>query len=390
MSDVRSITLIGSTGSIGTSTCSVARESRGRIRITGLAAHRSWEKMRDQVLEFRPDHVALVDEDAARKLRESLPAGIDCEIHSGADSLRHLAALPDTDTAICAVLGAAGIPPVVSAIRAGKDVGLANKEALVAGGAFITHLAREHGVTLIPIDSEHSAIFQCLRGERTEEIHQLVVTASGGPFRQFTPDRLQTVTRAEALDHPNWEMGEKITIDSASLMNKGLEVIEAHWLFGLDYTDIRVLVHPQSIIHSMVEFRDGSVIAQLGIADMRTPIQFAISFPERWEIGYLPRLDLAQIGSLTFEEPDMDRFPCLGLAFKCGKLGDTYPTVLNAANEIAVSRFLADRITFLDIPRVIEGVLETHDSLPASSLEEILEADGWARSEATRIADRVS
>ncbi|MBI4865713.1 MAG: 1-deoxy-D-xylulose-5-phosphate reductoisomerase [Candidatus Wallbacteria bacterium] len=389
MTAPRSIGVIGSTGSVGRSTCSVVRESAGRLRIAGLAAHSNWELMLQQVREFGPAHAALVDEAAAGKLREALGPGSGCEVHAGPASLETIASLPEIETAVCAALGAAGIPPVVAAIRAGKTVGLANKEVLVAGGSFITALAREKGVTLIPIDSEHSAIFQCLRGERVAEVHSLLLTASGGPFRMVPAEALATVTRAEALRHPNWVMGEKITIDSASLMNKGLEVIEAHWLFGLGYDRIRVMVHPQSIVHSMVEFCDGSLIAQLGIADMRIPIQFAVSHPERWPIDYLPRLDLAAIATLTFEEPDLDRFRCLRLAFQCGKKGGTYPTVLNAANEIADERFLGERIRFIDIPNVIEGVLDRHESAPANDLETILSADGWARREAGRIAESV-
>ncbi|MBI3893485.1 MAG: 1-deoxy-D-xylulose-5-phosphate reductoisomerase [Candidatus Wallbacteria bacterium] len=385
----RCISIIGSTGSVGRSTLSVVRESAGLLAIGGLAAHSNWELLLEQVLEFRPSHAGLVDEDAARQLRDALPRDRTCEVHAGPGALETIASLPAVETAVCAALGAAGIPPVVAAIRAGKTIGLANKEVLVAGGSFITALAREHSATIIPIDSEHSAILQCLRGERASEVRSLVLTASGGPFRQLPADRLAQVTRAEALKHPNWVMGEKITIDSASLMNKGLEVIEAHWLFGLGYDRIRVIVHPQSIVHSMVEFCDGSVIAQLGIADMRIPIQFAVSHPDRWPIEYLPRLDLLAIGSLTFEEPDLDRFRCLALAFQCGKMGGTFPAVLNAANEIAVDRFLQERLRFVDIPSVIEGVLERHEGHPAVDLESVLTADGWARREAQRIAEHV-
>ena len=386
MGPARCLGVIGSTGSIGRNTCAVVRESGGRLRIAGLAAHSSWRLLLEQAIEFRPSHVGLVEPAAAAQLRAALPAGLDCEVLDGPGSLAAIAELPETDTAVCAALGSAGIQPVVAAIRAGKRVGLANKEVLVAGGAFITELVGRHGVTLLPIDSEHSAIFQCLRGETTAEASRIILTASGGPFRGFGLERLASVTKEQALRHPNWTMGQKITIDSATLMNKGLEVIEAHWLFGLPYDRLRVMVHPQSIIHSMVEFHDGSVIAQLGIADMRLPIQFALSYPERWPIGYLPRLDLTAVGSLTFEEPDLESFRCLKLAFTCGEKGGTFPAVLNAANEVAVAEFLAGHLRFLDIPGLLEEVLGHHDGLPATSLDDILAADAWARAEAARVA----
>jgi 1-deoxy-D-xylulose-5-phosphate reductoisomerase len=386
MDPARCLGVIGSTGSIGRNTCTVVRESAGRLRIAGLAAHSNWQLLLEQAVEFRPSHIGLVDPEAAAKLRAALPAGLACEVLDGPASLTAIAELPETDTAVCAALGSAGIPPVAAAIRAGKRVGLANKEVLVAGGAFITELVRRHGVRLLPIDSEHSAIFQCLRGENAAEAERIILTASGGPFRGFDREKLAGVTLAQALRHPNWTMGRKITIDSATLMNKGLEVIEAHWLFGLPYDRLRVMVHPQSIIHSMVEFHDGSIMAQLGIADMRLPIQFALSFPERWPIGYLPRLDLTAIGTLTFEEPDLENFRCLALAFVCGEKGGSYPAVLNAANEVAVAEFLAEHIRFPDIPRILEAVLERHDGHPATDLESVLAADKWARTEALRVA----
>jgi 1-deoxy-D-xylulose-5-phosphate reductoisomerase len=291
------------------------------------------------------------------------------------------------DTVLTAVTGTVGLLPTIKAIEAGKDIALANKETLVAAGGLVMSKIAEKGVKLLPVDSEHSAIWQCLNGEPKETVSKLILTASGGPFRQATKSEMVNITPEMALKHPNWNMGSKITIDSATLMNKGLEVLEAHWLFNIDLTDIEVVVHPQSIIHSMVEFRDGSVMAQLGIPDMRTPIQYALSYPSRWP-NKLPRLDLLSAAQLTFEAPDLERFPCLGLAYQAGKKGGTMPAVLNAANEVAVARFLNNDINFLDIPRILNAMMEKHQVMDNPDLDDILAADRWAREMAKDILVR--
>lgn len=377
---IKGVSILGSTGSIGCQALDVL-DGRPDFRIVGLAAGKNIELLREQIKKYRPLLVSVEKEDDALTLAREF-AGKGFEILWGSEGLRAVASHPAAGVVITAVTGTAGLLPTVEAIRAGKDIALANKETLVAAGSLVTGLAAGKGVNILPVDSEHSAIWQCLRGSRPGEVESIILTASGGPFRK-EPD-LEKVTVSMALAHPNWSMGKKITVDSATLMNKGLEVIEARWLFGLDYDRIRVVIHPQSIIHSMVEFRDGSVMAQLGLPDMRLPIQYALTYPDRLP-GSVPRLDPAKIGALTFEPPDTGRFPLLDLAYRVGGRGGTLPAVMNAANEVAVELFLAGRIKFTAIYRVVEEVVGRHDITDRPDLEEILEADRWARERARQV-----
>ena len=377
---IKGVSILGSTGSIGRQALDVL-DGRPDFRIVGLAAGKNIKLLREQIKRYGPLLVSVEKEDDALALAREF-AGKVPEILWGSQGLRAVASHPTAGVVITAVTGTAGLLPTVEAIRAGKDIALANKETLVAAGSLVTSLAAGKGVNILPVDSEHSAIWQCLRGSRPGEVESIILTASGGPFRK-EPD-LERVTVSMALAHPNWSMGKKITVDSATLMNKGLEVIEARWLFGLDYDRIRVVVHPQSIIHSMVEFRDGSVMAQLGLPDMRLPIQYALTYPDRLP-GNVPRLDPAKISALTFEPPDTGRFPLLDLAYRVGGRGGTLPAVMNAANEVAVELFLAGRIRFTAIYRVVEEVVGRHDIIDRPGLEEILEADCWARERARQV-----
>jgi len=377
---IKGVSILGSTGSIGRQALDVL-DGRPDFRIVGLAAGKNIKLLREQIKRYGPLLVSVEKEDDALALAREF-AGKVPEILWGSQGLRAVASHPTAGVVITAVTGTAGLLPTVEAIRAGKDIALANKETLVAAGSLVTSLAAGKGVNILPVDSEHSAIWQCLRGSRPGEVESIILTASGGPFRK-EPD-LERVTVSMALAHPNWSMGKKITVDSATLMNKGLEVIEARWLFGLDYDRIRVVVHPQSIIHSMVEFRDGSVMAQLGLPDMRLPIQYALTYPDRLP-GNVPRLDPAKISALTFEPPDTGRFPLLDLAYRVGGRGGTLPAVMNAANEVAVELFLAGRIRFTAIYRVVEEVVGRHDIIDRPGLEEILEADRWARERARQV-----
>lgn len=374
---MKSLSILGSTGSIGLSTLDVVRQHPERFTITGLAEGHDVSLLAEQIREFKPGIVSVRDEESAGRLRELL--GLEQpEIHWGIDGAAAVGAAEGSDTVVSAIVGAAGLVPTVTAIKAGKDIALANKETLVVAGQLVSDLVKEHNVTLLPIDSEHSAIFQSLTGHRNEDIERIILTASGGPFRQTPAEDLKDVSPEKALKHPQWSMGAKITIDSATLMNKGLEVIEAHWLFNMPAEKISVVVHPQSIIHSMVEYVDGCVMAQLGAPDMRAPIAYAIAWPERCESG-IQKLDLTKIGTLTFEEPDTERFPSLRLAFEALKAGRTYPAVLNAANEIAVAAFLDKKTGFTDIPAIVDKTMQAHEAYTPSSLEEYLAADRWAR-----------
>ncbi len=362
-----------------------------RFELFGLAAAGGrLELLAAQVERFRPRVVAVADADAGRRLvtlmdgREGVGG---TEIWSGPDSLARLAALSEVDQVLIAVVGAAGLRPTLAAAKAGKAIALANKEALVAAGFLVMAEAREHHAELVPVDSEHSAIYQCLGGLKNPHLRKLILTGSGGPFRTRPSESLRQVTVAEALVHPNWRMGSKITIDSATLMNKGLEVIEAHWLFGADFERIEVVIHPQSIVHSLVEFVDGSVLAQLGWPDMRLPIQFALSAPSRWQSSLRP-LSLVEAGRLEFEVVDEAKFPSLRYAYEAGRIGWTMPAVLNAANEVAVAAFLAEEIAFADIPAVVREVMERHEVHKESTLEAVLAADSWARAEARRMVRR--
>ncbi|MBM6997105.1 1-deoxy-D-xylulose-5-phosphate reductoisomerase [Paenibacillus sp. DXFW5] len=373
---MKKIALIGSTGSIGTQTLDVIRAYPEEFRLEGLAAGTNIELFARQVHEFRPRKASVATKELADRIRPQLPEGV--ELHYGDQGLIEVAAGTDADTVVTAIVGSAGLPATLAAIEEGKHIALANKETLVTAGHLVTELARRKGVALLPVDSEHSAIFQCLNGEHPEEVRQITLTASGGSFRDLTREQLRDVTVEDALKHPNWAMGAKITIDSATMVNKGLEVIEAHWLFGLPFEQIGVLLHPESIIHSFVEYRDGSVIAQLGTPDMRVPIQYALTYPHRWTSA-AKRLSLAEIGKLHFREMDFDRFPCLRLAFECGKIGGTATSVYNAANEAAVARFLKGEIPFLQIETIIETALAKHEVQARPDLEAIREADRWAR-----------
>lgn len=381
---MKGLAILGSTGSIGVTTLDVVGRFPDRFRVEALAAGRKVALLAEQAERFRPRLVSLADASAAREFRERLPS-YEGEVLHGPAGLEAVATAEGASLVVSALVGAVGLLPTLRAIEAGRDVALANKEVLVVAGELVTTKARQHGVRLLPLDSEHNAIFQVLAGHRREDVRRLVLTASGGPFLRRAAEDLFRVTREDALRHPTWNMGEKITIDSASLMNKGLEVIEAHWLFGLPADQIDVLVHPQSIVHSMVEYVDGSVLAQMGVPDMAIPISFVLAYPERLPMGHLPRLDLVRAARLEFESPDRTRFPCLGLAYRALQEGGTVPAVLNAANEVAVEAFLAGRIGFMGLPQLVERVLDRHAPLPAQDLETLLHADDWARSEAEAV-----
>jgi len=386
---VKNLAILGSTGSIGQSALAVVDAHPDRLRVAALAAGDNAALLAEQVARYRPDIVGMATADGADRLKACLAeaageGGRACgsdsiEIVSGPDGLIAVATHPAVDIVICASAGTAGLEAVLAAIEGGKTVALANKEVLVMAGQLVTEAARRRGVAILPVDSEHNAIHQCLHGRDRSEIRRLILTASGGPFREFGAEALDQVDATAALQHPTWRMGRKITIDSATLMNKGLEVIEAHWLFGVSADQIDVVIHPQSIVHSMVELRDGSVIAQLGITDMRLPIQYACSYPERWETQSLPTLDLARAGRLDFHAPARDRFPCLDLAYRALRTGGTLPVVLNAANEIAVEHFLDGKLGFTDIPRVIEGTMDAHDVENVTTLEVVRRVDRWSR-----------
>jgi 1-deoxy-D-xylulose-5-phosphate reductoisomerase len=388
---MKRITILGSTGSIGWSTLDVIGRHPESYRIHALTAHRNVKTLVEQCLAYRPDVAVMVDPEAARQAREHLrAAGCETEVRSGAEALVTVAQAPDTDQVMAAIVGAAGLLPTLAAAQAGKRVLLANKEALVVSGALLLDAVRQSGAVLLPIDSEHNAIFQCLPDGRTAPgVERILLTASGGPFRTRDPATLDTVTPDEACAHPKWSMGRKISVDSATMMNKGLEVIEAHWLFGLAPERIQVVIHPQSIVHSMVAYADGSVLAQLGNPDMRTPIAHALAWPERMEAGVAP-LDLMTAGALGFEPPDGARFPCLGLAYQALESGGTASILLNAANEVAVDAFLRDALRYSDIPHVIGATLETLPVEAVTDLASVLEADRRARASATRVVTRLS
>lgn len=373
---MKTLAVLGSTGSIGRQTLEVVRETGGKLGIYALAAARNVLLMEEQVRAFRPSLVVMMEEKAARELRDRL-RDLSVQVEYGMSGLLQAVEVKAVDTVVTALSGRIGLEPTLAALQAGKEIALANKETLVAAGDLVMSAAKAKGCPILPVDSEHSAIFQCLENEG-EEVAKLLLTASGGPFRASSPEKLMNVTAEEALRHPNWSMGPKITIDSATLMNKGLEVIEAHHLFGLDYDAIEVLIHPQSIIHSMVEYRDGSILAQLGLADMRLPIQYALSYPSRWPNPF-DRLDLRG-KSLTFEEPDWVKFPALKLAYQAGRRGGTLPAVMNAANEVAVGAFLQGKIPYPRIIEAVEEVCSRHTVLESKDLATILEADSWARS----------
>lgn len=380
MTDRKRILVLGSTGSIGVQTLEMARAHPGRLEVVGLAAGRNAQALAAQAAEFGVGLLGIADASAADRLE--VPGA---RIFAGNDAICDLVEAARPDLVIGAISGIAGLRSLLVALEAGIDCALANKEPLVAAGRIVMEAARQSGARLLPIDSEISAIFQCLRGERAEEVEKVLLTASGGPFARLSAGELAQVTPERALDHPTWKMGRKVTIDSATLANKGFEVFEVHWLFGVDVRQIEVIVHHQSIIHSMVQFRDGSVMAQMGPPDMRMPIAFALFYPER-VANDLPRLSLADVGSLTFARPDTDRFPCLRLAFSAARAGRSYPAVLNAANEVAVERFLEGRIGFTRIPELIERALAEHQAFEIHRLADVEEADAWAREYVAHLA----
>jgi 1-deoxy-D-xylulose-5-phosphate reductoisomerase len=391
MSKIQNIAVLGATGSIGASTLDVIARHPARFRVAALTANRQVDELAELCRRHRPDYVCVADASRAPRLRERL-AGTGCRVFVGEEGLVELASLPEIDCVMAAIVGAAGLRATLAAARSGKKLLLANKEALVVAGPVFMDAVRRHGATLLPIDSEHNAIFQCLppfaAGELAAKgIRRILLTGSGGPFRGRARTELHRVTPDEACAHPNWVMGRKISVDSATMMNKGLEVIEAHWLFGASPDQIQVVIHPQSVVHSMVEYADGSIIAQLGHPDMRTPIAQALAYPGRIDAG-VPSLDLFRVGQLSFEQPDFERFPALGLAYAALKSGGAAPATLNAANEVAVAAFLEGRLPFLQITAVIEETLNALDAGPLRTLEEVLAADSMARARASQVVMR--
>jgi len=372
---MKRLTILGVTGSIGTQTLDVIRSDIENFSIVGISANTNCEKIIPIIEEFKPKYAAMMDEKASLKLKEYCRLKeYSTEILQGIEGLNYISTLPEVDVVVTSVVGMIGLVPTIKAINAGKDIALANKETLVAAGKLVMEAAKKNNVSILPVDSEHGAIFQCLQGNRLETVNKIIITASGGPFRGRNKDQLKEIKPEEAIKHPKWNMGRKISIDSSTLMNKGLEVIEAHWLFGVDYEDIQVVVHPQSIIHSMVEYIDGSVIAQMSSADMRLPIQYAINYPKR-NNTVINKLDFYNMGNLTFEKPDLETFKCLKLALKAGKMGGNMPAIMNAANEIAVELFLDYKIKYLQIEDIIEKCMNMFNHNVNPNLEEILEVD---------------
>ncbi|MBD2539882.1 1-deoxy-D-xylulose-5-phosphate reductoisomerase [Coleofasciculus sp. FACHB-SPT36] len=388
---MKAITLLGSTGSIGTQTLDIVAQNPEKFKIVGLAAGRNVPMLAAQIRQFQPEIAAICQEDKLSQLKEAI-ADLDPQpiLLSGETGVVEVARYGNAETVVTGIVGCAGLLPTIAAIEAGKDIALANKETLIAGAPVVLPLVEKHGVKLLPADSEHSAIFQCLQGVPKGGLRRILLTASGGSFRDLPVEKLASVTVADALKHPNWSMGRKITIDSATLMNKGLEVIEAHFLFGMDYDGIEIVIHPQSIIHSLIELQDTSVLAQLGWPDMRLPLLYALSWPERIYTDWEP-LDLVKAGNLTFKEPDHEKYPCMQLAYAAGRAGGSMPAVLNAANEQAVALFLEEKIQFLDIPRCIESVCDrfTSQNRPTPTLDDIIAADKWARQEALEVSQQL-
>ena len=378
---MKRLAILGSTGSIGRSALAVVDAHPTRLAVVALAAGDNDARLAKQVQRYQPEVVAMATGEGVDRLRAACGATRPPRMTAGAEGLIAVATHPSVDIVICASAGTAGLEAVLAAIDAGKTIALANKEVLVMAGELVTTHARRAGVAILPVDSEHNAVHQCLHGRDHSEVRRVILTASGGPFREYTPAALERVSPQQALRHPTWQMGRKITIDSATLMNKGLEVIEAHWLFNISADQIDVVIHPQSIVHSLVELTDGSVIAQLGVTDMRLPIQYACSYPERWD-GSLPTLDLTQAGRLEFLAPDHGRFPCLGLAYRALRAAGTLPVVLNAANEVAVEAFLDAKLGFTSISRVIERSMNAHTVERVSTLDDVRRVDAWARDKA--------
>ena len=376
---MKNVVILGSTGSIGKSTLDVIRNLEHKYKVVALSANSQWELLSEQVCEFKPESVSLANEQYVDSLRNSL-LGDSVQILTGANSVKEMVSRENVDIVLSAIVGGAGLPAAIEVIKNRKTLALANKEALVMAGGLIMPLAKENDVSIIPVDSEHSAVLQALRAGRRDEVKKIIITASGGPFRNHPIEKLSEVTKEEALNHPTWSMGNKITIDSATMMNKALEIIEAKWLFDLDATQIEVVIHPESIIHSLVEFCDGSVIAQMGLPDMKVPIQFALTYPDR-ENGDVKSLDLAKLSTLNFQKPDMDKFPALRLGYEVVEKGGTMGATLNAANEVAVQEFLDNKMKFTDIAKTVEHVMNEHNFISDPNLQNIMDADEYARKE---------
>jgi 1-deoxy-D-xylulose-5-phosphate reductoisomerase len=374
---MKRLAILGSTGSIGVNTLDIVGQFPERFEVVSLSAGLNSDLLKQQILQFRPKLVSVLNQELSEALQRKLP-NVPVEIVHGVEGLIRVATHPEVDQVVSAIVGAVGLVPTLSAIKTGKKIALANKESLVMAGKIMMEEAKRNHAQILPVDSEHSAIFQALLGHQKEDVHRLILTASGGPFRNASLSRLHDVTVKEALNHPRWMMGKKITIDSASLMNKGLEVIEAHWLFNIPIEKIVVLIHPQSVVHSMVEYVDGSIVAQMGITDMKIPISYALSFPERLNLK-LPPLDLSNSEALTFSPPDLEKFPCLRLAYQSIEIGETMPAIVNAANEVAVGAFLEGSLKFTEIPPLLQRVMGEHEVKPVHTIEDILKADHWAR-----------
>ncbi len=382
---MKRLAILGSTGSIGINTLDIVRQFPEQFEVVGLTAGLNVQLLKQQIHQFQPKIVSVINKELSEVLRKELSVK-PVQIVHGVEGLIQVAAHPDVDQVVAAIVGAVGLVPTLSAIKTGKAIALANKESLVMAGKILIEEAKQNHVQILPIDSEHSAIFQALLGHQKQDVHRLILTASGGPFLNLPIERLKEVTVKEALNHPRWEMGRKITIDSASLMNKGLEVIEAHWLFDIPAEKITIQIHPQSVVHSMVEYVDGSIVAQMGITDMRIPISYALSFPQRLPLR-LPRLNLFEKGGLTFLPPDEERYPCLKLAYQSIKIGETMPAILNAADEVAVNAFIEGSLKFTEIPLLVRRVMEEHDVRPIHTIEDILRADHWARERSKAILE---
>jgi 1-deoxy-D-xylulose-5-phosphate reductoisomerase len=382
---MKRLSILGSTGSIGVNTLDIVGQFPERFEVLSLSAGLNTDLLKRQILQFRPKLVSVLNQELSEALQRELP-NVPVEIVHGVEGLIRVATHPEVDQVVSAIVGAVGLIPTLSAIKTGKKIALANKESLVMAGKIMMEEAKRNHVQILPVDSEHSAIFQALLGHQKEDVHRLILTASGGPFRNSPLSRLHEVTVKEALNHPRWTMGKKITIDSASLMNKGLEVIEAHWLFNIPVEKIVVLIHPQSVVHSMVEYVDGSIVAQMGITDMKIPISYALAFPERLNLK-LPPLDLSKSEALTFSPPDFQRFPCLRLAYQSIEIGETMPAILNAANEVAVGAFLEGSLKFTEIPLFLQRVMGEHEVKPVHTIEDILKADHWARERSKAILE---
>ena len=367
---MKTFSILGSTGSIGTQTLDIVKQYPDKFKVTGLTANSNIELLKKQIEEFKPEAVAVMQKEKA----DLLEGTVDIPVYAGMDGLIKIAALENADTIINSLVGSVGVLPTIKAIKNKKNIALANKETLVTAGEIVMKEVKDNDVNLMPIDSEHSAIFQCLNGENIDELNKIIITCSGGAFKNHTKEQLENATAKDALKHPTWNMGAKITIDSATLMNKGFEVIEAHWLYNTPYEKIEVVIHPQSIIHSLVEFNDKSVIAQLGLPDMKIPIQYALTYPKRFETN-LKNLNLAEVKELSFKKPNLESFPCLKYAYEAGEMQGTMPAVLNAANEIAVQYFLQDKIKFLDIPRLIKKMMDEHNVIKNPDLDEVLDVD---------------